>query len=359
MVAVSIEPDGVIALSAATLMTCDLVDSGALSLDRAIGAVDHLVPGAPSVRVRLSPVLTGLAEIAGWAHGVAVDYVDHERPLRELGALGYWLPDAAALGWDTSATVGGNVDSIVRSDEFGAGPLGVGADLLQRYRRWQLALPKPGSQAAVATVVAASTGALPQQQVPGTAFGGRSYVTRPSGLLVEVHGVGSPVLQAGREAIDDAVSPRTFTTPGAHGLSWDPSLGRPPAWAATAGKGLSVVGVGLTLYDVGASQWEQDATYHPEWSTGERVASTAATTVVVGGSAAAGGWAGAAAGAQLGAAGGAALGSVVPVLGTAAGGLIGGVVGGMIGGFVGSKAGKAAGTALKETGTDLWDEVVG
>jgi hypothetical protein len=356
---VAIAPDGVIALSAATLSTSDLLDGDALALDRTIADVDHLVPAAPAVRARVSTVLTGLADLAGWAHARAVQYVDHERPLRELATLGYWLPDVAALGWDTSRTVGENVDSIVRSDEFGAGPLGVGSDLLTRYRRWEIALPKPGSAAVVETIVKASHGLLPQQQLPGIPFGGRTYVSSPSGLLVDAQGSASPVLAAGRQAIDDAVSSRTFTTPGTSGLTWDTAIGHPPRWASTAGKGLVVVGVGLTLYDAGATQWEQDTTYHPEWSTGQRVASTAATTVVVGGAAAAGGWAGAVAGAELGAGWGAALGSVVPGLGTAAGAVVGGVVGGLVGGFIGSEAGKAAGTLLKETGTALWNGLFG
>lgn len=356
---VSIAPDGVIALSAATLATSDLLDGDALALDRTIGQIDDLVPAAPAVRARVSTVLTGLADLAAWARHLAVDYVDHERPLRELATLGFWLPDITVLGWDTSETVGENVDSIVRSEEFGAGPLGVGADLLTRYRLWQLSLPKPGSEEVIATIAKASQGLLPQQQLPTTLFEEHTYVPTPSGLLVDVQGSGSPVLAAGRQAIDDAVSSRTFTTPGTSGLTWDTAIGHPPAWAATAGKGLTLVGVGLTLYDVGATQWSQDATDHTEWPTGERVASTAATTVVVGGAAAAGGWAGAVAGAEVGASWGAALGSVVPGLGTAAGAVVGGVVGGMVGGFIGSEAGKAAGTLLKETGTALWHGLFG
>jgi hypothetical protein len=356
---VSITADGVIALSAATVATSDLLDEDALALDRTIGQVDDLVPGAPSVRARVSTVLTGLADLAGWAHRLAVDYVDHERPLRELMTLGFWLPDVTALGWDTSQTVGENTDSIVRSDEFVAGPLGVGADLLNRYRHWELALPKPGSGAVVSTIVRASQGLLPEQQLPGAVFGGRTYVPTGSGLLVDSQGSASPALAAGRQAIDDAVSSRTFTTAGTSGLAWDTSLGHPPVWASTAGKGLAVVGVGLTLYDAGATQWEHDATYHPEWSTGERVASTAATTVVVGGAAAAGGWAGAVTGAEVGASWGAALGSVVPGLGTAAGAVVGGIVGGVAGGFIGSEAGRAGGTLLKEAGTAMWNGLFG
>lgn len=117
-----------------------------------------------------------------------------------------------------------------------------------------------------------------------------------------------------------------------------------------------MAGAGLTLYDSYMSQWEQDAQYHPDWSTGQRVTNASYNMAAEGGGAVAGG--------ILGAKFGAAAGSFVPipVVGTVGGA----VVGGAVGAFVGSKSGKMAGRMLREGGEafvegakDAWDSLFG
>jgi hypothetical protein len=145
-----------------------------------------------------------------------------------------------------------------------------------------------------------------------------------------------------------------FYHPGERSLT-DPEFGRPPAWARTTSRGLFVVGAALSVYDAGASQWESDAQYHPEYSRTERVANAGYNATMQGGGAVAGGYLGA----QLGA-------TVGTMMFPGAGTVVGGVVGGVVGSFVGSKAGKAFGSGLKEYGgraakavEKTWDSIFG
>ncbi|MDT0164107.1 hypothetical protein Q9R32_00885 [Actinotalea sp. AC32] len=332
MTSTAIDPDGVLAMSAATLLVSASLDEAATDLQREIDDVAHLVTGAPFVRNQVRARAGDLAELAGWARELVLRFVDHERPISELLTAGYWLPDFSKLGWDRSQSAGDNVDRTARSDEFGAFVLGTSGALLERYRRFSLAVPRPGAT-------------LPSLDLPAPddVVRGTPVVRRPSGLLVIQGSAADPHVGRLAGAADSpAFYPRdrpTFVT--------DPDLGRPPTWARTGGRALGVLGSGLTLYDSYMSQWEHDAKYHPEWGTGERVASAAYNTVTEGGGAVAGGIVGA----QIGA----TVGSFVPipVVGTVGGALIGGAVGS----FVGSKVGKATGRLLEEAVSEVGDTV--
>jgi hypothetical protein len=328
--AVSIDPDGVVALSAATSGVAAVLQEAGANLQTEVDRVDHLVGRRPVLSTRTTEVAGDLAEVAGWAHQIVIRYVDDERPLRELATLGFWLPDFSKLGWDPSRTAGENIERAARSDEAGAFVLGTAGALLERYRRFALSVPRPG--------VPLPSLALP---APDDVWHGRPYVRAPSGLLVPQGVTLDPYAQRLAAAADDwyPANRPTFVT--------DPGLGRPPTWARTSGRALGVLGTGLTLYDSYASQWEHDATYHPEWGTGERVASAAYNTATEGGGAVAGGLIGA----KIGAAAGSFI--PIPVVGTVGGA----IVGGAIGAFVGSKAGKAVGRALKEGAEALGDKI--
>ncbi|NAZ77658.1 hypothetical protein GTQ99_19910 [Kineococcus sp. T13] len=139
--------------------------------------------------------------------------------------------------------------------------------------------------------------------------GGVPVVAR-GGLLVPVGSSADPAVEAilARSMADDVHQPgrAVFVTEG-----W----GRPPAWARTGGRALGVAGVGLTLWDSFAGQWESDRQLHPEHGTGPRIAKASAVAAVEGG--------------------------------------------GAVGSFVGSKAGKAAVTAVEKGAQALWHDVFG
>ncbi|MFI2707973.1 hypothetical protein ACH5WX_10535, partial [Nocardioides sp. CER28] len=97
---VGIDPDGVIAMSAATLGASVSLTHVAREIRDKIESVDHLVPGAPDVYGRATTEAEVLARSAGFAKDHALKYVDDVLPLKELGKVGYWLPDLAKLGWD-------------------------------------------------------------------------------------------------------------------------------------------------------------------------------------------------------------------------------------------------------------------
>jgi hypothetical protein len=336
----AIDPDGVLAMSAATVALSGTLAQRGEALQSEMDAVSDLVGGAPSARQRTDAVAGDLAELAGWARSVALHYVDDVKPLRELASLGFWLPDVSKLGWDSDKTVLENLDNTARSDEFGAFVLGVSGALLERYRRWQLYVPKPGAP------VPPSSLRLPP---PDDVVRGTPVVRRPSGLLVPRGSSADP-------GIRRLGSGPSWYQPGQRGLVTDPAFGRPPTWARVGGRALGVAGTGLTLYDSYMSQWEHDGQYHPDWSTGQRVANASYNMATEGGGAVAGGLIGA----KIGAAAGSFI--PIPVVGTVGGALVGGA----IGAFVGSKAGKAVGRGLKEGGEalvdgakDVWDSVFG
>lgn len=336
---VSIDPERVLAMSAATLGVAAGLTQDAKDIQQEIDSVDHLVGRRPVVTGRVDATAGDLAELAGWAHDLVIEFVDDERPLLQLATAGFWLPDFSKLGWDGAQTAGQNVERIARSDEFGAFVLGTAGALMERYRRFTLYVPPLRTP-------------LPSLDLPApdAVWRGTPYVRTPSGILVPQVSGAAPGTRALAAVADD------WHQPGRPSFVTDPALGRPPTWARIGGKALGVVGAGLTLYDSFMNQWEQDATYHPEWGTGERVASATYNAATEGGGAVAGGIVGA----QIGAWAGSFV--PIPVVGTVGGALIGGA----IGAFVGSKAGKAVGTALREGGEavvdkakDVWNSLFG
>ncbi|WP_149814456.1 hypothetical protein [Serinicoccus marinus] len=322
-------------MSAATLGVGTTVSEIGGDITTQIEKVDQWVSGAPSARRRASVAAETLSLLAGAAQDHAVRYVDHERPIQELREAGYWLPDFGNLLPREDETIRENLERIARSDEFGAIPLGVGQGLLERYRNFHLYVPRADSVSAAPALQELNSLLSTADDV----HDGQAFVRRSSGVLVPQGGSADPRLSRISTLTDEA----TYR-PGPN-VTTSPDLGRPPTWARTGGRALGAAGVGLTVWDSAASQWEHDQRYHPEYSTGQRVASAGYNVVTEGGGAVAGG--------LVGAHYGAIAGSFVPipVVGTVGGALIGGA----IGAFVGSKAGKAAGTALKEASSAVAD----
>ncbi|EMY32661.1 hypothetical protein D477_019066 [Arthrobacter crystallopoietes BAB-32] len=125
-----------------------------------------------------------------------------------------------------------------------------------------------------------------------------------------------------------------------------------PSHLRAGSKALGVAGVGLAIYGAYGDQYNEDLAEHPEWSESQRQRSAVTNAAVVGGSSAAGGWAGAAIGAQWGA--------TIGMAGGPVGAVVGGIVGGAIGGFVGSQAGEMVGEAIMDVGDavgDVWNSL--
>lgn len=188
----AIDPDGVIAMSAATLAASLSVGTIGEEIRKQTDKVDHLVPGAPDAEGRARTEAAVLAEIAGFARSRAVRYVDDVKPLKDLLEMGYWLPDFSNLGWDGERTALENVDRMARSDEAGAFVLGTAGALLERYRRWQLAVP------AVDTPYGRQVARRLDDLInlpPDDVVNGRPVIRRASGLLVPQGGSADPRLQ--------------------------------------------------------------------------------------------------------------------------------------------------------------------
>lgn len=118
----------------------------------------------------------------------------------------------------------------------------------------------------------------------------------------------------------------------------------------TAGKVVGVGGSALSGVLGGWDQWQEDAD-RPDLSTSERAGRTAA----VGGSTAAGAWAGGEAGAWAGGAIGTAI---CPGVGTVIGGVAGGIIGGAAGAWAGSELGEATKDLVGE-GTEMVTDFIG
>jgi hypothetical protein len=333
----AIDPDGVLAMSVGTLNAATSVGEIGREIRTQTSSVEHLVPGPPDAGGRTETEAQALSTLAGYAKDHALKYVDDVKPLKELSQAGYWLPDLSNLGWDPTKTVMENVTKTARSDEFGAFVLGTSGGLLERYRNWKITVPAVDTKAGRAAAARLSDLVT---QAPDDIVRGTPVIRRASGLLVPQGSTGDPRIPKIAAAADDAGMYR----PGP-GMVTDAKLGRPPTWARTGGRALGVIGAGLTVYDSFATQWEEDGKYHPEWSTGQRVASASYNAATEGGGAVAGGLVGA----QIGATVGSFI--PIPVVGTVGGA----IVGGAIGAFVGSKAGKAVGTLLKEGGEAVVD----
>jgi hypothetical protein len=254
-------------------------------LQSLIGTVSDLVPDPPNVTAKTNPVVEELARVSGWAKDIAIKFVDDV--------------------------------------------LGVAGAVLDRYRKWELVVPKPGTPPLVLDTAEVVVRGVPQVRLASGIYVPQGGSADPNNLRIANESKGPGFQQPGR-----TLSPESF--------------GRPPAWARYGSKGLFVVGSALTLYDVGASQWENDQKYHPEWSTGQRVANTGYSVATEGGGAVLGGMAGATWGASIGTA-------IFPGAGT----IVGGIVGGAIGAFAGSKIGKAFGTGVKQGAKGLWNSMFG
>lgn len=320
-----IDPIGVVAMSAATAVEAEQLASKGSTLQGVLDDCADLVPGEPRITGRIHAIAGNLAHSAGWARQVAQHFVQGQASLGQILTLGYWLPHAP---WDTHKGVDENLKNLVQSDEFGAVPLGLAAELLNRYR----VLTYPGEGTPIPEIPLVKN--LPVDDV----VTGIDVVRAPSGFLIPVGSSADPNMKI----------PGDIATPGWEKdrlLVTDPEAPGKLAWADAAGKGLFVVGAGLTLYGSWDEQWERDQVLHPDWSSGHRVASAATNTAVVGGSTVAGAWVGAETGAEVGA----TIGTFVGPEGT----IVGGIVGGLVGGFVGSKAGHAVGTALKDAGSGI------
>lgn len=336
---VTIDPDGVIAMSLTTV-------SASLSLSRIGGEisteiekVDQWVPGAPHARSRASSMAEELAMLAGAAKTRATDYVDHDKPIEDLRKAGYYLPDWGKFAPDKGQGAASFLHELVRSDEFGALPLGTSQALLERYRNFKAYVPKSD----VVTAKGAIDEITKLLASSDDVVAGTRVVKHPSGLYVPQGSSADPRVPRANALIDDA-----YYKPGPR-LATDPSYLKPPTWAKYGGKGLGAAGAALTLYDAGVSQWEHDQKYHPEYSDNQRKASAGYAVVTEGGGAVAGGLVGA----HYGAVAGSFI--PIPVVGTVGGALIGGA----IGAFVGSKFGKAAGTVIKEGAKKVWNKLFG
>lgn len=219
-----------------------------------------------------------------------VERADHYRAMRDLWNIlnwRYYWPDLSNLLHPTS-------------DEFGAVPLGIGSYLLEGYGSGvQLHLPSG--------VVHRPT------VVTFTLTDGRTVTSRA--LL-----------------LDREFSLQTL----GRGLRVDPVM--PPKWATGAAKGVTALGVGLTIYGAGAKQWQRDEVERPEIGSGERLARAGGQAAVEGVPAAAGGLYLGMKGAAVGAA---------ACSWSGPGALVCGGVGAVAGGFLGSKAGAWAGRQVK------------
>lgn len=336
-VVASIDPEKLMKMGADTITACDAIAQIGADAQTVIDDVSDLVGGGPSARSRAESIAGDLIEEAGRAQGKAVDFVVNQKPIEDLSQLAmfdYWLPNMENLG-----------DPF--SNETGAFTIGVPAGLLERYGRgYYVAAPNTP-----VPLTANIRSGLPSA---GTVRG-TPVVQRPSGLLIP-------------QSVADDMALRNVATPPA-GYGDDASRRgrfrnepiRPPGWAKWGARGLTVVGTGLTAYDNYTGQWEQDQLYHPEMSTGDRVARSTGAATVTAGSALAGAWAGAKGGAAAGAFVGSFFG---PGPGTAIGAAVGGFIGGVGGAWVGSQAGSAvreygarAGEAVKDFGESVGDAV--
>ncbi|MBU0491887.1 MAG: hypothetical protein KKB13_08565, partial [Chloroflexi bacterium] len=131
-----------------------------------------------------------------------------------------------------------------------------------------------------------------------------------------------------------------FKSPGVLAYSQAPKLSQWTNKIASSrtfsafGKVTLVVGVALSIYDIGSNIY-QESKEAGHLTIGKESSKAIGRNV--------GAWTGGFVGAKIGAAVGGAVGSIIPGVGTAAGALIGGVVGGVTGAIIGSGAGEKIG----------------
>lgn len=327
-----IDPDKVIAMSEATLRAVDLLEKKGKTINAIVQDVDHLVGGAPSVRTTIHNVVTRLNDQAAKAREKAVAYIDDTKALDDLTTWSFWLPQPANL-------VDSDPIKAVTADEFGAGVLGTGAYLMDKYDKGKtLLIPRRGSP--LPEGLRAEDVTAPQRV---EIIKGEPYVRTPGGLYVPAGSSGDPLVR-------QALSPEKTAPMGSGYKEIHPGRGlkpepvNPSKVLQNTGKALGWVGAGLTIYGAGYNQWQQDAKYHPEMGTGERIARAVGNAAVEGGVAAGFGYGGAVVGAKVGT----MIGTLIaPGAGTAVGAVVGGLVGGVVGGFAGTKVGAALGRMVK------------
>ncbi len=312
-------------MSAKTVDACDAITQIGIDAQSTIDDVADLLGGGPSVRSRAESIAGDLVEEAGRAQGKAIDFVVNQKPIEDLEQMKmfeYWLPNYRNL-------------ADPYSNETGAFTIGIPQALLERYGRGYY-VAAPGTQVPLTSNVRST---LPS----AGSYRGTPLVQRPSGLLLP-------------QSVADDMALRNVATPPSNFGDDAQRRGRlrntpirPPGWAKWGSRGLVGVGTGLAFYSNFTSQWEQDARYHPDMTTGDHIARSTGAGTVTAGASLAGGWAGA----KGGAIAGAAIGSFFPGPGTA----IGGVVGGIIGGVAGAWGGAQIGSAVKEFGADAGEFV--
>lgn len=300
---VGLDPDRVGAMGGDSIRAAGALTKIASQIDGVIGGVSGAVP-APDVCATIRSVARNLAA----AGAAARTRADNARD--ELTSIEAAFPPAIAMDPDKNQFSFSNFLNPT-SDSFGQVPLGISGFLFSKYGKGlssPLWLPDEGAPQPTVT------------QVLLYGPDGEPLVTRELPLL-------------GRQ----------FSLQTLRGMSMDPV--NVPTWAGGASRALGLAGAGLSIYGSAQSQWDQDAREFPHMSTGEHILRAAATGAVVGGSGAAGGWAGAEVGAEIGA---------TVCAETGPGALICGGAGALIGGFVGSKVGQAAGAEIEKGATDAW-----
>lgn len=297
---VGLDPNQVGAMGGDAIRAAGTLTKIASQIDGVVSGVSGAVPPPED----FGATIRGVAKTLSAAGTTARTKADNARA--ELTNIEAAFPPALAVDPDKPLFSFSNFLNPT-SDEFGQVPLGISGFLFSKYGK---GLSSPLY--------------LPDEDAP-----------RPTATQVLLYGPdGEPLLTREVPLLERQYSLQTL-----RGMRMDPV--NVPGWADGASKALGVAGAGLSIYGAAQSQWDQDAAEFPHMSTGEHILRAATTGVVVGGSGAAGGWAGAEVGAEIGA-------SVCAETGPGA--LICGGAGALIGGFVGSKLGETAGADLEQAG---------
>lgn len=237
---------------------------------------------------------------------------------------------ASALG--RLSTQAANPYPTTASGIVGGGMLGLGAEVLERYRK--ILVPGPNFQ--VPNDLRIDSNVLQ--------FRGGSWSTSPSGLLVPAGSL--PLLDPkGAQFTGFSAKGSLTATPDS---VFAPTAPGQASWMKWGGRSLGIGGAGLTVWSEYSAQYNSDQAAHPEWTEGHLQANAVTNAAVVGGTSAALAWGGAVGGAKVGAVIGTFFG---PGPGTLIGGIVGGVVGGVVGGIVGTHVGKS--------GKNAWEEIFG
>ncbi|MDF2666566.1 MAG: Mu-like prophage protein [Microbacterium sp.] len=305
------------------------VDELTTALSSAVTALRTYAETLTSLETRRASLLTDLQTVDEQSELPMADRdpdaptsyeVDRTRALFETDVTAADQECARALrALCTSASWVMNDGLEIVNGNAGSAAQGLAAELLTRYRG-TLMVPGPG--ALLPDEITLTAGQI-NPTWPRSLIDGQVWVQRPSGAWM---------LES--NLLPDT-PPRISGLPGWNGQpQFAPdSVGTPPAWAGRVGKGLGLLGAGLTYWSVYGESYNDTLTRHPEWSEDQRQEEAAVDTLVIGSSSVAGGAGGAWGGALLGA----SIGSIFPGPGTVIGGVIGGVVGGVLGGWGGQE----------------------